>query len=188
MPHIRPIPSSFPLKLTELDWTPSEKAHIPQDVLNEIKGILADYYFNDCKGDSAESRFTVRDTYINTVAMTRDSINLYLVIMKHWPAGFVNSRILFYHNRLKKAIGEPLPFNLYARYQTEGESLTRTYLSRKLNLDIPEIEPADTLGRTGFKLNRLYHNGSSNAIESTHIIIGDNTIDTVATGRTWITQ
>ena len=188
LPRIQPIATTLPLRLYELDWTPTDRAHIPQDVVREIEGVVTSYYFNECGGDSAESRFRVKDTYINTVQLARDSINVYLVLLKHRPAGFVNSRLIFYHNRLKKSIGKPIPYNLFARYQAEGESLVQTYLAKKLNLLAPEIEAADTLGRTGFRIYRLYHNGSSNALETTTITIGANSIDTVSTGREWITQ
>lgn len=186
MPTVRPVSASFPLRLSEVNWVPSDKSVMTHDVKAVIDGVITDYFFFNCHGDSSEENFTIKDTYVNTVQITKDSLTVFMILLKHYPGGMVNSRLLFYNHRQKRMLGREVDFNLYARYQLDNGVLKETFLKKKLNIDFPEIEIIDTLGKPALRLNRLYRNGTSNAMESTIIHVYPDGIDTLGFTRHWL--
>lgn len=186
---ISAIDSKFPLTMSTIDFTDYKKhIHLNDDINSKIEQTIKDYYFNECSGDTAETYFSIRDTYFNTIRL-HDSLQIiYIVILRHVPDGLVNSKILFYNNSSKRFIGKAIDFNLHALYEFDNGNFKPTNLKEQLKITDPEIELVvkKKNGTNNYKLTRLYHNGTANAIETTILQVSGNKIDTLDFKQKWI--
>jgi hypothetical protein len=182
LPVISAIDAKFPLSLKDINLHDNSTLVVMNDgITSRIQKTILDYYLNECAGDSSETNFTVKDTYINTIRL-RDSLQtIFLVLLDHIPSGLLNGKLLFYDNMKKDFADKPLDFNLYALYSYENGILTTSNLKTELNITKPEIELVDfdKNGINDFKLNKLVHNGTLNATENLTVKISGHKIDTL---------
>lgn len=103
------------------------------------------------------------------------------MLLKHYPTGVVNSKVLFYDNQKKEYADNVFDFNLWVLYDFDNGKLAPTKLKTKFEITVPEIEVVDFNkdGINDFKFVRLFHNGTINAIHSTILTIKDNKVDTL---------
>ena len=189
LPDLAVINSELPLKLTVLDLQDTRKTvHLNDGIEAEIRKTIYSYYFIDCSGDSSETNFKVKDTYIGTIRLHDSLQTIFIVLFKHLPTEEVNSKLIFYSNSTKEFIGQPIDFNLHALYDFNNGKLTLSNLKKRFKITTPEIELVDfdKDGINEFKLTRLYHNGTANAIETTVLKIYNNKIDTVEFKQKWL--
>uniref|UniRef100_UPI00404847FA hypothetical protein n=1 Tax=Roseivirga sp. TaxID=1964215 RepID=UPI00404847FA len=173
--------ANFPLNLSEINFS-DESRHIQFNdaITSMIEHTIESYNNNECINDSLH---TVKDVYINTVVL-RDSLNtLFLVLLRHHPTGYVNSRLLFYDNLKKEFTKESINLNLHAMYSIEGLELRNSNLKEHFQLELlPEIDRIDfdNDGRSDYRLSRLYHNGTSNAVLTAILKINELQVDTLS--------
>lgn len=183
------IDSEFPLRIGTIDFNDSTKIIQLNDKINsKLEQTINDYYFNACSGDSAETYFSIKDIYINTIRL-RDSIfTVFVVLLKHMPDGLINSKILFYNNDCKQFIDKVIDFNIHALYYFKDGKLIPTNLKEQFKITTPEIELINDKqqGMNNFKFTRLYHNGTANAIETVILQVTDNKVDSLDFKQKWI--
>lgn len=172
------IDAKFPLILTKIDFQDTTRViKLNDEIESKIKTTVQDYYFNDCGGDTSETYFTIKDTYINSVRLHDSLQTIYFVLLKH-ISGNINSKILFYDNSTKSFSVKTLDFNIHGLYDFVNGKLTPTNLKTNFRIEVPEIEllDFDKDGSNEFKFTRLYHNGTDNAIETTIIKVSNSNI------------
>jgi hypothetical protein len=180
------IDAKFPLKLSGINLQDTTNTiELTPYIKGKIEKIIYDNYRYATRGDSSQKYYTVKGTYIKTIRL-RDSLHTtYLVIFKRMA--YVNSKILFYNNKVNKLIDQPIDFNLFALYNEENGRLQPSNLKTLFKITSPEIELIkDKNGAVEYKFNGLYHNGTANAIETTILKVLKNEIDTVNFQQKWI--
>lgn len=181
LPNITVIDAKFPLSLTNIDLNVKNSANVSDKINTEIKNTIKQYYFNECSGDSLETYFSVKDTYINTIRAYDSLYTVYWVLLKHMPEEQVNSKVLFYDNTSNEFIDNVFNFNIHALYDYNNNKLNSSNLKEHFKINTPEIKTIDYNkdGKPDFEFTRLYHNGTANAIETTILKINDGIVDTV---------
>lgn len=180
--------ADFPLSLTEVNVAPGKNAEPCNDMMRQkIIGVIRDFYYNDCSGDSSQTYFSVQDTYIGTIRLHDSIHSVYMVLLNYPVGGDVNSKVLFY-NRPNNAFAGSIDFNIHALYDFDHGRLETTNLKKLFKIKTPEIELVDHNhdGINDFKFTRLYHNGTANAIETAIIQVSHGQIDTLHFKKRWI--
>jgi len=189
IPDLSVIDSKFPLILSAVNFKDSNNIiHLNDGINSKLEQTKKDYYFKDCSGDSAQTYFSIKDTYINTIRL-RDSLQtVFVIIFRHMPDGLINSKILLCNNISKQFNSKTLDFNIHALYDFDSGRLKPTNLKEQFKIIAPEIELMKNKesGMNSFKFTRLYHNGTANAIETTSIKVTENRIDTIDFKRKWL--
>lgn len=183
------VNATFPLLISNIHLKDTQKTiHLNDEIENKISQTISSYYFNQCSGDSNETYFKARDTYIGTIRLHDSLQTIFLVLLNHFPGGQVNAKALFYNNSSKEFINETFDFNIHALYEYSNGNLAPSNLKQKLKINFPEIEIVqDNKNKTGnFKFNRLYHNGTANAIETTILKTTAGKLDTLEFKQNWI--
>ena len=189
MPEFSVIDTKFPLNLSELNLqTEEDLIQLNDGIVAKIEMTIYSYYINECSGDSSETNFKLKDSFIGAFRLQEKSWTIFVVLFKHLPGGQVNSKLLFYNNFSKYFIEEPLDFNIHALYDFESGKLKPSNLKNQFKISSPEIEivNSEKEEESKFRLTRLYHNGTANAIETLVIKVADNKIDTLDFNRKWI--
>lgn len=189
MPHIEVITTELPLKLDKVNFEDNDLIQqISDGKMSVIENEIKKYYFEECNGYD-ESPYSIKDIYLKTIQVNNSSNQiLFWVILKH-ISGKINSKILFFDQTKKEFSKHVHNFNIHALYYEKDRKLKATNLKELLKLDFPEIELVD-FDRdefTDFKLKRLYHNGTANAIEEIIIEINNNA-DTLSFKKEWISN
>jgi hypothetical protein len=102
-------------------------------------------------------------------------------LLKHYPTGELNSRVLFYDNQKKEFANNVFDFNLWALYDFDNGKLKPSDLKNHSKINSPEIEVVD-LNKdeiNDYKFVRLWHNGTFNAIHTTILTVKNSKIDTL---------
>lgn len=177
--EITAINSKFPLRLHKInlenkDNTVSLNDGIVAKIEEVVKDFAKDFEFYD-------SSETYKDSYINTIRLHDSSQTIYLVLLKHYPTGSLNSSVLFYDNESKEFIDKKIDLNLWTLYNYDKGKINPTDLKIKLKISSPEIEIVDFNNDkiNDYKIIRLYHNGTFNAIQTTILTVRNNKIDTL---------
>ena len=176
---ISAIEVKFPLYLTEIDLDDKENTvYLNDRIVSKIDETIKEYATDIEFYDSSQ---TYMDNYINTFRLRDSLCTLFLVLLKHYPTGAVNSKVLFYDNQKKEFAEKIVDFNLHALYDFDNEYLKSTNLKTAFNITTPEIELVDydTNGLNDYKFVRLWHNGTFNAIHTTILSVKDSHIDTL---------
>lgn len=176
---ISAIDGELPLRLDEIDLNDKNKTNQLNDEINsKIEEVIKDYAKDFEFYDSTQ---TYKDTYINTIRLHDSLQTLHLVLLKHYPTGAVNSKVLFYDNQKKEYADNVFDFNLWGLYDFDYGKLTPTKLKTDFEITAPEIEVVDFNKDeiNDFKFVRLWHNGTFNAIHTTILTIKDNKVDTL---------
>jgi hypothetical protein len=172
----------FKVNISQMDWNDSARVHPPREIEEKrIRQIINDFYFIDCQGDSTESAFKLKDTYITTIYYYNRPFGLYIVLLQHPLLNQLQSKILvrFGNDYLEQVVD----FNLHALYNYKHGRIVPSNLRQKFGFNQPEVEitvPKPGAAATAFILRRLYHNGTANAKET--IILNatrELTLDTV---------
>jgi len=159
------IDTQFPLRLGEVDLSKTPVYDVEDEVEARIRKTVNDYSTRACMADSVH---TSADVYVNTIRL-RDSLQtVFLVLLRHFPTSNVDSRILFYNNGTRSFVGDAIDFKIYALYDLEKGRLKPSYLKELLKIDHPEIAQVDHNedGIMDYRVTRLYHNGTFNAIRT----------------------
>ena len=173
------IAGMLPLHLEELNFQDKKKfIYLNDGIVSKIEAVIKDYAKDIEFYDSTQS---YKDTYINTIQLHDSLYTMYLVLLKHYPTGVLNSKVLFYDNQKKEFAENEFDFNLWALYDFENEKLTPTNLKTIFKINSPEIEAVDFNKDKikDFKFVRLWHNGTSNTILTTILTLKNNKIDTL---------
>ena len=189
LPEFSVIDTKFPLNLSELNLqTEEDLIQLNDGIVAKIEMTIYSFYLNECSGDSSETYFKLKDSFIGALRLQDKSWTIFVVLFKHLPGGQVNSKLLFYNNFSKYFIEKPLDFNIHALYDFENGKLKPSNLKNQLKINTPEIERVncEADGESKFRLTRLYHNGTANAIETLVLKVADNNVDTVDFNRKWI--
>ena len=188
IPHVEVITAELPIKLASIDF---ENKNLVQQVsdgkMNGIEEEIKNYYLNDC-GGSKEHPYSRKDVYLKTIQINNKSnYILYWIIFKH-TTGMVNSRILFYDNTKKEFSEYVHDLNVHGLYNEEDRKIIPSNLKELFRIDFSEIEIVDFDKDeiTDFRLRRLYHNGTANAIEEMIIEVNQTDADTLKFEREWI--
>ena len=175
---ISAIDGKLPLRLDKIDLNDKNKTIQLNDGINsKIEEVIKDYAKDFEFYDSTQ---TYKDTCINTIRLHDSLQTIHLVLLKHFPTGVVNSKVLFYDNQKKEYADNVFDFNLWVLYDFSNGKLTPTKLKTDFEITAPEIEVVDFNkdGISDFKFVRLWHNGTFNAIHTTILTIKDNKVDT----------
>ena len=177
--YISVIDTKFPLRLNEINL--QDKNNIIQlndGIISKIEETIKEYA-NEC--DFYDSTQTYKSTYINTIRLHDSLQTIFLILLKHYPTGYVNGKVLFYDNSDKEFADKVFDFNMWVLYHFEEGELKPTYLKTLFNITIPEIELVDydKDGINDFKFTRLWHNGTSNAIHTTILTVRDKQLETL---------
>jgi hypothetical protein len=189
LPNFSVFDCKFPLKISDLNLKDSSKIiYLNDGIESKLSQTIYSYYFNDCSGDSSETYFSVKDTYINTLRLHDSLTTVYLILFKVFPGGQVDGKLLFYDNIGKDFIDKSFDLRLFALYDLDNGELKPTNLKEQFKITYPEISLVDFDNDkvNDFKFTRLYHNGTANAIETTIIKIYKNKIDTLDFKQNWI--
>jgi hypothetical protein len=189
--NISVIDANFPLRLSEINLHDRQSViHLNDDMENQIFQTIYSYYFNDCSGDSSETYFKVKDTYIRTIRLKDSLHTIFFVLLNHMPDGLVNGKVLFYNNLSKEFIDQVFDFNVQALYDYTDGKLKSSNLKEKFKINSPEIELMhDNKSKTSnFKFTKLYHNGTSNAIETAILQVKNHKLDTIDFKQKWLTN
>lgn len=171
--EISAIDAKFPLYLDRIDLQDKKNCqHLNDGINSKIEQTIKDYYFNECLVDSTGKNHP-KDTYINTIRLYDSLQTIFLVLLKHYPSGELNCKALFYDNATKDFADKALDFKIYALYHFENGKLEPTNLKTAFKITTPEIELVDFNhdGINDYKLTRLFHNGTFNAIQTTIISV-----------------
>jgi hypothetical protein len=176
--HIAPIDATFPLRLDEIDLGEMNGVVLNDAINARITRVVENYYKNECLADSLHS---YKDTYVNTIRFYQRSHTVFLVLVKHYPSEWLSSKALFYDNAKKEFLDGEFDFKIYAMYDFSNDKITPSRLKTQLKLSSPEIEliDYDKDGIDDFKLVRLYHNGTFNAIHTAILSVANHKIDTL---------
>jgi hypothetical protein len=188
LPEIRAIKTNFPLYLSRLDYDNSNKVDLSTIVKDKIQQTILDFYFIECRGDSSESYFKIKDVYFNSIELADKDLIYYLVILSHLPAESLDSKIICYNTTTNSFFPKIIDFNIGSLYNIENGKLRQSNLKTLLKLDGPEIELVDfdNNGTNDLKLTRLYHNGTANATETLIIRLKNAVFDTLDFKQKWI--
>jgi len=171
------VEAAFPLRLGDVDF--SNATHdVDLEVELRIRQVVNEYYARPC---SAGRQHMPRDVYVNTVRLSDSLRTIFVVLLRHYPTGNLDSRILFYNPGTKAFIGDPIDFKVYALYDFEKDKIKPSYLKEMLKIDNPELERLDYNGDgvMDYRLTRLYHNGTFNAMRTCVLSAGAHRIDTL---------
>ena len=176
---ISAIDVTFPLKITEVNFdSKSSIIHLNDGIIAKIEQTVKSYYAIDSVKDNSQS---YKDSYINTIRLHDSLQTIYLVLLKHFPTGVVNSKVLFYDNQKKEFADKTFDFNLHALYDFDNGKIKPTNLKSDFKITSPEIELVDFNkdGVSDYKFTRLFHNGTFNSIQTTILTIKNSTFDTL---------
>lgn len=99
---ISAIDSRFPLTINSINFKDIKNyVQLDDDINSKIEQAIKDYYFNECSGDTAQTYFSISDTYFNTIRLFDSLQTIFIVFLRHMPDGLLNSKILFYNNSSK---------------------------------------------------------------------------------------
>lgn len=181
-PTIRIIEASFPLYLdsvlvTEAGTSPSPKLD------RALQGLVEDFYFNQCAGDSNETFSRMTDTHLFTVKMHGHESDYYLMVMQQVPQSFVTGRLIKWDQREERITSGPIDVPLSAMYEVQHGRLQPSNLKTQFKIIGPELEIKDTLGQESVVVQRLWHNGTFNSNERTVLGFDQDKVDTLYSSR-----
>jgi hypothetical protein len=176
-PVIRIVDSSFPL---DLDSVRTDTASRPSEKLDKaLQGVVADFYFNECRGDSNETYFRMADVPQFALELPGRSGVYYLLVMKGLPVGYATSRLVKWDPREERIMAGPAEVRLLASYDVRDGELEPTKLKELFENSAVELRLLDTLGQEAVVVKRFWHNGTFNAMERMVLGFDDGRIDTL---------
>ncbi|MDI9868956.1 hypothetical protein [Flectobacillus roseus] len=176
---ISAINAKFPLRLNEIKLEDKNKTiHLNDGIVSKIEDVVKEYASDF---EFYDSSHTYKDTYINTIRLSDSLQTIYLVLLKHYPTGELNSIVLFYDNQKKEFLDKTFDFNLWILYNFDNRKLKPTALKTHFKIYSPEIEVVDFNKDeiNDYKFVRLWHNGTFNAIHTTILTVRNSKIDTL---------
>lgn len=185
-PSVEVIEANLPLRLDLIDFK-NNVLPVSDEISSRIGAVIKEYFFDICEGDK-DCPFSIKDIYLNTIQINTNSNQILYLVIFRFITGKINSYILFFDNTKKEFSEYVHDFNIHALYQKKDNHLKPSNLKELFKINIPEIEMVDFDGDKveDFKLTRLYHNGTANAIEEMIIEVKDETVDTLKFERRWI--
>ncbi|MDF2456470.1 MAG: hypothetical protein K0R51_2463 [Cytophagaceae bacterium] len=178
-PSLSVIQASFPLRLHEINLEEATNTvQVNDGIVLKLEETFQEYTKSIEFSDSSQN---IKDLYINTLQLQDSLHTLFVMLLKAYPTGELNSKVLFYDNQKKAFIGEALDFKLYALYDLLDGTLIPTTLKKDFNITSPEIESLDFNkdGKNDYQFKRLWHNGTFNAMHTTILTVNNSTSDTL---------
>jgi hypothetical protein len=180
VPVIQAVDMHFPLFLENIS-TQKGKKLVALDSTKEswISKILVRFYYDECAGDSNETYFSVRDVYGGTLVFCDSLTTIYLLLLRQMPGEQLNSKLIFYNNTLNKFLDTVIDFNISALYNIGNGKFVPSNLKKQFKINTPEIQHVDYDNDKiyDYKLTRLFHNGTSNAIETFILKVNNDKIE-----------
>jgi len=175
LPEIKLFESEFPLYISKPRLT-GKTADADSIVSGKITNEVIKYYF-EFGGDSTESNFKVNDVYIKSLVISEQGHSYYIILLKA-PASPLDARILISNNITGEYILPVIDYKIHAMYDYTEGSITESNLKKELKINGPDLELTDfdKDNMLDLKLVRLYHNGTSNAVETSIMKIVNNTL------------
>jgi hypothetical protein len=177
-PTIRVIEASFPLYLDSVLVTRTGTSPSPK-LDRALQGVVEDFYFNQCAGDSSETFCRLADALLFTVKLPGRTSDYYLLIVQHVPQGFVTGRLISWDQREERIIAGTADVRFAGMYNVRNGELQRSNLKKLFKITGPELELMDTLGREAIIVRRLWHNGTFNSMERTALSFDQGRLDTL---------
>ncbi|WP_147322674.1 hypothetical protein [Emticicia sp. C21] len=171
------INAKFPLKLTEIDWgNPNNIFRENDEKEAKIEETIKEYYREDNLPDKLLENY-----HISTIRLKAEFQTIYLILLRHYPTGYTNGKVLFYENETREFIPAVFNFNLFALYNNLDGKLKASNLKEQFKVETPEIQLVDVNGDNikDFQFTRLAHNGTYNAIQTTVVSVKNMKIDTL---------
>jgi hypothetical protein len=188
LPDITVVTASLPLNPDKINF--SSKKETSKAIKEKIENVVTAFYFNDCIGDSTETYCTIRNVYFNTIEFSSKDLTFYLVILDQIGGWGLQGRLICYNHLTKMFYPDILQINLRNLYDFDENhlSIIQSNLREIFDLQAPVIEKIASLDSSDiFRVNELYHNGTSNAIETTMIKFRkDYRTDTLDSKQIWI--
>lgn len=176
---ISAIDAKLPLRLDEINLEDKNNTiQLNDGIVSKIEKVIKDYAKDFEFYDRSQ---TYRDTYINTIRLHDRLQTIFVVLLKYYPTGELNSRVLFYDNQKKEFLNKVFDFNLWALYDFDNGKLKPSDLKTQFKINSPEIEVVD-LNKdeiNDYKFVRLWHNGTFNTINTTILNVKNGKIDTL---------
>jgi len=177
-PNIRVIEAAFPLYLDSV--LDPQAGTMPSPKLERaIHGVVEDFYFNQCVGDSSETWCRLADALWYTVKLRGRESEYYLMVVQHVPQGFVSGRLINWEPREERSIAGPADVRFSGMYNVRNGELQQSNLKKQFKITGPELEIMDTLGREAIIVRRLWHNGTFNSMERTALSFDQGRLDTL---------
>jgi hypothetical protein len=179
--EISVIDSKFPLLLSNIDFQDNENLVKVNDEINSgILKTVTDFYNSEC-GNDCEGYFSLSQSYIATIRLVDKDRTMFVIVLQGFPVRDLICKILFYDNISKKMIDQPIDFKIFALYDFNNGKLFPSNLKDEFEIKNPEIELVDfdNDGINEFKLTRLFHNGTFNAIDTRILKISNEKVELV---------
>lgn len=176
---ITAITVNFPLRLDEINLEDkSNTIHLNDGIVSKIEEVIKDYAKDFEFIDSTQA---YKDTYISTIRLHDGLQTIFVVLLKHYLTGELNSKVLFYDNQKKEFAENVFDFNIWVLYYYDDGKLKPTDLKTYFKINSPEIEVVDFNKDkiNDYKFVRLWHNGTFNAIHTTILAVRNSIIDTL---------
>lgn len=177
-PTIRIIEASFPLHLDSVLGTQAGRSPSPK-LDRALHGVVEDFYFNQCVGDSSETWCRLADALLYTVKLRGRESEYYLMVVQHVPQGFVSGRLINWDPREERSIAGPADVRFSGMYNVRNGEMQQSNLKKQFKITGPELEIMDTLGREAIIVRRLWHNGTFNSMERTVLSLDQGRLDTL---------
>ncbi len=179
-PSLGVIQVSFPLRLDELNV--EDTSHniqlTDERIVFKLEETLHEYIKDIEFSDPSQN---ARDLYINTIQLHDSLHSIFVMLLKNYPTGEINTKVLFYDNEKKEFVKGVFEFKLHALYDLVNGKLTPTNLRTEFNIRSPEIEQVDYNkdGKVDYKFKRLWHNGTFNALHTIIVTVNPSGLDTL---------
>ena len=153
--------------------------------VSAIKALILRFYIDDCGGGDGERGLKAKDVYMGTMRLRGGPDPVFLVLLKLMPANEVQGRLLFYDHHTNQFIKDQVDLKLFAMYDLQNGRLVASRLKGLFNIRGPEIAIAGfgKDGRPYYRVRRLFHNGTFNAIQTLVFQIKNQRVDTLSFER-----
>ncbi|WP_314509628.1 hypothetical protein [Xanthocytophaga agilis] len=187
LPRLCSVETHFPIILSKVNLQSDISRDLPDVVKTKVTDIVVNYYF-DFGGDSSQIYFTPADVYVGTICASIDTLHDLYVLLLNAPAGPLNSKVFLYNRIRNKTSESVIDYNIHALYTRENNKLLISNLKELFRMPSPDIEllnrEQDNIPK--LKFTRLYHNGTTNAIEIASMKVNGVELDTLDFKRSFL--
>lgn len=170
---ISPVLGTLPLYLDKTDLYPKKEILLVDNEKRQIRNVIVAY----CKSNFGKSFTDYSKVYKQTVFLTDKEYNFYLILLKFHPTAELNSKLLIQNKATKVFLKEVLDINFWATYDYE-DYITPSNLKILTKSSEPDFQKIET-SLTTYQIQRIYHNGTYNALSKMTFKIEGELIDTL---------
>ncbi len=159
LPEIKCLDVNLPIAFSKIDFhVPAKK--MPQAVTGKIEKLIIEFYL-EYGGGVNEEYTKASDCYFNTLKVPFRNTELYLLILKTPVNNFVHVKLFVYDPVLNVISKKAIDYNIWAMYTFSMNDLIASNLRNEFIKSNPDI----CITGSELRLKRLWHNGTSNAVE-----------------------